>query len=82
MHSLTFAIVYLLLGLPHDHPVSPQQAAFDALLISVTAIHGRALREQLGTFSEPAWVASVESVVGILIEGVFVAMLIRRFFGR
>ena len=29
-----------------------------------------------------SWLATLESIVGIVIEGVFVAMLIQRFFGR
>lgn len=38
--------------------------------------------EQFGLASVLSWVAAVESVVGIVIEGVFVAMLIQRFFSR
>jgi hypothetical protein len=37
---------------------------------------------RLARGSAQAWIATVESVVGIVIEGVFVAMLIQRFFGR
>jgi hypothetical protein len=33
-------------------------------------------------FTPLAWVAAIESVIGIVIEGVFVAMLIQRFFGK
>jgi len=29
-----------------------------------------------------SWLATGESIVGIVIEGVFVTMLIQRFFGR
>jgi hypothetical protein len=32
-------------------------------------------------WSLTAWVAAVESVVGTVIEGIFVAMLVQRFFG-
>jgi hypothetical protein len=49
--------------------------------VSLTAIHGRVFFEQFG-FSLKSWIAAVESVVGIVIEGVFVAMLIQRFFSR
>jgi uncharacterized protein YjbI with pentapeptide repeats len=53
-----------------------------ALLVSITAIHGRVFFEQFGLDNPLAWVAAVESVVGIVIEGVFVAMLIQRWFQR
>jgi hypothetical protein len=55
---------------------------WDSFLVSLSAIHGRATFEQLGPWSPAAWVAAGESVIGIVIEGVFVAMLIQRFFGR
>jgi hypothetical protein len=35
-----------------------------------------------GLDSLQSWVAAVESVVGIVIESTFVAVLIQRFFGR
>jgi uncharacterized protein YjbI with pentapeptide repeats len=55
---------------------------YEALLVSLTAIHGRVFITTFGLDSMQSWVAAVESVVGIVIEGVFVAMLIQRFFGR
>ena len=55
---------------------------YQAILVSLTAIHGRVFFEQFGLNSIQSWIAAVESVVGIVIEGVFVAMLIQRFFGR
>jgi hypothetical protein len=82
-----FTLVYWLLGVhsfpPHHRPPeSAVQSMWDACLVSLSAIHGRTTFEQLGAWSPAAWVAAVESVVGIVIEGVFVAMLIQRFFGR
>lgn len=76
-----FAALYFVLGLPKTQDVSTLNRAGDAFLVSLTAIHGRVFLEQLGQYSAQAWVAAVESVVGIVIEGVFVAMLIQRFFG-
>jgi hypothetical protein len=55
-------------------------AWYQALLVSLTAIHGRVFFEQFGLNSILSWVAAVESVCGIVIEGVFVAMLVQRFF--
>jgi hypothetical protein len=54
----------------------------EATQISLNAIHGRVFFAQLTLDSVQAWIATIESVVGIVIEGVFVAMLIQRFFGR
>jgi hypothetical protein len=54
----------------------------EATQISLNAIHGRVFFAQLTLDSIQAWIATIESVVGIVIEGVFVAMLIQRFFGR
>jgi len=58
------------------------EQAGEATQISLNAIHGRVFFAQLTLDSVQAWIATVESVVGIVIEGVFVAMLIQRFFGR
>jgi hypothetical protein len=54
----------------------------DSLQISLNAIHGRVFFVQFGLDTAQSWIATIESVVGILIEGVFVAMLIQRFFGK
>jgi uncharacterized protein YjbI with pentapeptide repeats len=78
----TFAAIYYVIGLPHAQPVSDIEAAKDALLVSLTALHGRVFQEQLGTFTPAAWIAAVESICGIVVEGIFVAMLIQRFFTR
>lgn len=79
---LTFTVIFLALGV-HSHSGEPGiQALWDSFLVSLSAIHGRTMFEQLGAWSPAAWFAAVESVVGIVIEGVFVAMLIQRFFGR
>jgi hypothetical protein len=56
--------------------------ALDALQISLNAIHGRVFFVQFNLDTLQSWVATVESIVGIVVEGVFVAMLIQRFFGR
>jgi Pentapeptide repeats (8 copies) len=78
---VVFAGIYYSLGLPNTASASSPVALGDAFLVSLTAIHGRVFLEQLGQYSVQAWVAAVESVVGIVIEGVFVAMLVQRFFG-
>lgn len=76
-----FAAIYFLVGVPSDPAKTMPGHASDALLMSLTAIHGRVFFEQIG-FSLQGWIAAVESVVGIVIEGIFVAMLIQRWFQR
>ncbi|HEV8192689.1 MAG TPA: hypothetical protein VGP82_14580 [Ktedonobacterales bacterium] len=56
--------------------------AFDALQISLNAVHGRVFFAQFHLDTLHSWLATAEAIVGIGIEGVFVAMLIQRFFGR
>jgi len=67
-----------LLDLPHVHPL----AWNEALVLSLTTIHGRVFTNPFDLDSIQAWLGAAEAVFGIVIEGVFVAMLIQRFFGR
>jgi hypothetical protein len=69
-------------GLPGQVDLPIQQQALDSLQVSLNAIHGRVFFTQLGLDTLQSWLATAESIVGIAIEGVFVAMLIQRFFGR
>jgi hypothetical protein len=69
-------------GLPGQADASIQQQALDSLQVSLNAIHGRVFFTSLGLDTVQSWLATIESVIGIVIEGVFVAMLIQRFFGR
>jgi uncharacterized protein YjbI with pentapeptide repeats len=79
---VVFALLYAVLGVHSFRGESGVQALWDSFLVSLSAIHGRTTFEQLGAWTPAAWVAAVESVVGIVIEGVFVAMLVQRFFAR
>lgn len=75
-----FALIFWVLGV-HSFSAEPGwQALWDSVLVSLSAIHGRATFETLGAWSPAAWAAAIESVIGIVIEGVFVAMLIQRLF--
>jgi hypothetical protein len=76
-----FTVIYAALGVHSYRGESGVQALWDSFLVSLSAVHGRATFEQLGAWSVAAWVAAVQSVAGIVIEGVFVAMLVQRFFG-
>jgi hypothetical protein len=75
----TFALAYFLLS-----SVSPTHLTWDhALLVSFADIHGRVgVSTVFPLYSVQQWLAACESVVGIIIEGVFIAMLIQRFFAR
>ncbi len=73
-----FAVAYFLLGLhypPHLH-------LDQAYLESMTAFHGRVFLEQFGTNTPQIWLTAFEAITGLVIEGVFIAMLIQRFFGK
>lgn len=77
-----FTFIYWAIGVHSFSHESGIQALWDSFLVSLSAIHGRTTFEQLGAWSPAAWTAAVESVFGIVVEGVFVAMLIQRFFAR
>ncbi len=78
---VVFAAIFCWIGIPNDPATTMQGHAVNALLVSLTAIHGRTFFEQFA-FTAQGWVAAIESIIGIVIEGVFVAMLIQRFFGH
>lgn len=73
-----FTIAYFVTGQIVGTPL----AWPDAILVSFTAVHGRVFLGQFGLHSALSWIAGIEAVVGIVIEGIFVAMLIQRFFAR
>jgi len=78
---LTFATLFLLPTFLTGAIPSLQQGA-DALQISLNAIHGRVFFAQFGLDTVQSWIAMAESVVAIVIEGVFVAVLIQRLFAQ
>lgn len=53
-----------------------------ALLESITAFHGRVFLELFASNTPQIWITAFEAVVGLVIEGVFIAMLTQRFFGK
>lgn len=79
---IAFAALYFALGLPQEQAAAAPQPAFDALLLSLSALHGRTSLEQLGVHSTQAWVTAAESLVGLVLEAVFVATLVQRFLSR
>lgn len=73
------AVAYWTLGASGNGPLL---APHEALLVSVTAFHGRVFAEAFQVTSPAAWVAAAEAVLGLLIESVFIAMLTQRFFSK
>jgi hypothetical protein len=55
-------------------------AALFLLPTILNAIHGRVFFVQFGLDTLQSWLATAESVIGVVIEGVFVAMIIQRLF--
>jgi uncharacterized protein YjbI with pentapeptide repeats len=70
-----FALIYFLLG--------PHLAWNEAIVISMTAFHGRGFfPEQFQPDDPQALVAAIEAFVGLLIEVTFIATLTQRLFGK
>lgn len=77
---LVFAAGYLIPAVANTGQLPTGQNALNALQISINAIHGRVFFAQFTLDTLQSWLATAESVCGIVIEGVFVAMLIQRLF--
>jgi uncharacterized protein YjbI with pentapeptide repeats len=77
---LTFSIAYWGVGVQHPGDISFWQT----LIVSVTAFHGRVFTNPFTPNVPDAQIAitAIEAVVGLIIEGVFIAMLVQRFFGK
>src|SRR6266516_1495557 len=71
-----FALAYFVLGM-HYSPHLPLDQAY---LESITAFHGRVFFEQFSPNTPQIWFTALEALAGLIIEGVFIAMLIQRFF--
>jgi uncharacterized protein YjbI with pentapeptide repeats len=76
---LLCAGAYFVLGMYYE----PHLSLLEAVLTSVTAFHGRVFSEPFLRPGEPQlWVTAFEAVSGLVIEGVFIAMLTQKFFGK
>jgi len=72
------AVAYFVLGIDYG----PRLSLIQAFLESVTAFHGRVFFELFTSNAPQIWVTAFEAVAGLVIEGVFIAMLTQRFFGK
>lgn len=68
---------YFALGVREGPPITWPEA----VLVSITAFHGRVYAAQFPPGSLQSWATVFEAVVGLVIEGIFIAMLTQRFFG-
>lgn len=73
-----FALTYFVIGMFYP----PHLPLLQALLESITAFHGRVFLEQFNPNTPQIWFTAFEAIAGLIIEGVFIAMLIQRFFGK
>jgi hypothetical protein len=53
-----------------------------AIVLSITAFHGRVFSAPFTSNSPQSVVTAVEAISGFLFEGLFIAMLAQRVFGR
>ncbi len=77
-----FAAAFLASGVVGGHAGLTLPDGLNALQISLNAIHGRVFFANFQIDTAQSWIATAESIVGIVVEGIFVAMLIQRFFNR
>lgn len=76
---LLCAVAYFVLGMYYG----PHLSFLEAVLTSVTAFHGRVFSEPfLHPGAPQLWVTAFEAVMGLVVEGVFIAMLAQKFFGK
>jgi hypothetical protein len=73
-----FALVYFVFG--RYYP--PHLPLHQAFLESITAFHGRVFLEPFNPDTPQIWFTALEAIAGLILEGVFIAMLIQRFFGK
>ena len=73
-----FASLYYGFGLSHP----PHISLMGALVLSITAFHGRVFSSPFLMDSPQSIVTAFEAVTGLVFEGLFIAMLTQRFFNR
>lgn len=77
------AYLLLILGFAGIFSVLGHLVWYEALVVSLTAFHGRGFFSQQYQPGDPqSIIAAIEAVVGLLIEISFIATFTQRFFGR
>ena len=78
---VSFSIIYFALGSNMPRPYHLQW--YEALVVSLTAFHGRGFFSNQFTPGDPqSFVAAAEAVIGLLIEISFIATFTQRFFDK
>jgi uncharacterized protein YjbI with pentapeptide repeats len=81
--NLTFAAAYFALDRTRPHPSRHPLTWNEALVISLTAFHGRGFFATAFQPGDPqAALAALQAVIGLLIEITFIATFTNRFFAR
>ena len=73
-----FASLYYGFGLSYQ----PHMNWLEAYILSITAFHGRVFSSPFLPGSPQSIVTACEAIIGFAFEGIFIAMLTQRFFGR
>lgn len=73
-----FALLYFTLSFHTPSSLTLEQA----YILSITAFHGRVFSSPFAIGSAQSIVTAFEAVTGFVFEGVFIAMLAQRFFGK
>lgn len=74
---VAFAGAYFLVG----HQAHTGLSAVDAMVLSLTLFHGRGLQPASSLTDTMRAIASVEAILGLLVEGLFIAAFTRRITG-
>jgi hypothetical protein len=74
LFALAFYVAALGAGSPMPLP--------DALFTSIISFHGRTFAGPVTLGTVGAWISAVEAITGLVVEGVFIAMLAQRTFGK
>ena len=78
---VSFSIIYFALG--SNMPRHYHLEWYEALVVSLTAFHGRGFFSNQFTPGDPqSFVAAAEAVIGLLIEISFIATFTQRFFDK
>ncbi len=74
-----FMFIYSVLGMV----IGSHQSLSELLTLSMTSFHGRGFfPDQLAMNGPQAFVASIEAIVGLIIEVSFIAAFVQRFFRK
>lgn len=74
-------MIFPLVVMPSTHPLLWYEQVRQALVVSLTAFHARTFGG-FGPDTSIGIVAALEGICGLVMEALFVAMLVQRFFSK